>query len=292
VANWNTDTVNNVSDPVNQQKIYDLLQLPLNYYSGVAVGGTQDSQAKGAELQLTYNPTRNWAIKWTGDHAKTSYTDVAPQYDAWLAVRLPVWQKIAAPEIPDFVDGGGVAYSLKNFWTGYGFTNVAQLGAAPGNTSPLDYFNSVVVSQVALAKALQGVTAPDLRQFHTSILTNYRFTEGRLKGFALTFNERWESRAAIGFKGKVGDPVNNPTVISVADPTQPVYDKGYFYTDLGFSYSRRIFGDRIGWKLQLNVNNALENGGLRATAVNFDGSPWAYRIIDPRQFVLTSTFTF
>ncbi len=292
VATWNTDTVNNVSDPVNQQKIYDLIKLPLNYYSGIVTGGTQNSQAKGTEIQLTYNPTRNWTIKWTGDHAKTSYTDVAPQYDAWLAVRLPVWQTIGAPEIADFTDGGGVQYSLKNFWNGYGFTNVAQKNGNPGNTSPQDYFNSVVVSQVALAKALQGVTAPDLRQYHTSILTNYRFTEGRLKGFGITFNERWESKAAVGFLGKVGDPVNAPTVISVADPTKPVYDHGNYYTDIGFSYSRKVFGDKIGWRLQLNINNALENGRLMPTAVNFDGSPWSFRIIDPRQFVLTSTFTF
>jgi hypothetical protein len=26
--------------------------------------------------------------------------------------------------------------------------------------------------------------------------------------------------------------------------------------------------------------------------VNFDGSPWAFRIIDSRQFILTSTLTF
>ncbi len=292
VTNWNTEAANPVADPVNQQKIYDMLKLPLNYYSGIVTGGTQNSKAKGTELQLTYNPAPNWTLKWTGDHAKTSYTNVAPQYDAWLAVRLPVWQTMAAPEIADFTDGGGVQYSLKNFWTGYGFTNVAQKNGNPGNTSPQDYFNSVVVSQVALAKALQGATAPDLRQYHTSILTNYRFSEGKLKGFSVTFNERWESKAAIGFLGKVGDPINSPTVISVADPTLPVYDHGNYYTDIGFSYSRKIFGDKIGWRIQLNINDALENGRLAPTAVNFDGSPWSYRIIDPRQFVLTSTFTF
>ena len=28
------------------------------------------------------------------------------------------------------------------------------------------------------------------------------------------------------------------------------------------------------------------------TAINFDGSPWSYRIIDSRQFKLTTTFIF
>ena len=291
IANWNTEAANPVGDPVNQQKIYDLLKLPLNYYSGAVVGGTQNSHAKGAELQLTYNPTPNWTIKWSGDKQKTSYTNVVPQYDSWLAVRLPVWQSIGAPEIADFTDGGGVRYSLKNFWSGYGFTNVALI-TDPTNTSPSAYFANVVSSIVATAKALQGVTAPDQRQYHSSILTNYRISEGKFKGVSFGGSERWESRAAIGFLGKVNDPVNVPGVVNFSDPTKPVYDHGNYYTDLWVAYGRKIFHDKIGWKLQLNINNAMESGRLMPTAVNFDGVPWAYRIIDPRQFVLTSTFMF
>ena len=291
-SNWNSEAANPVSDPVNQQKIYDLIKLPLNYYSGIAQGGTQDNQAKGMEVQLTYNPSRNWTMKFTADKQKTTYVHVVPQYDAWLNERLPKWTTNSAPEIPDFTDGGGVQYSLKNFWTGYGFTNVAQKTDTGGNTSPQAYYNNVVVSQVALAKALEGVTAPDQRQYHASFLTNYRFSEGKLKGFSATFSERWEAKAAIGFLGKVNDPVNAPGVLNFADPSKPVYDKGNYFTDLGFAYSRKVFSDKIGWKLQLNINNVTESGRLLPTAVNFDGKPWAYRIIDPRQFVLTSTFTF
>jgi len=292
VSNWNTETVNPVADAINQQKIYDLIRLPLNYYSGTSVGGTQNNFAKGTELQLTYNPSNNWTIKFTGDRQKSTYKKVVPEYDAYLAARLPIWTTNAAPEIPDFTDAGNVQYSLKNFWTGYGFTNVAQKTDAGGNTSPMAYFNNVVASQVALAKALEGVTAPDQREYHASILTNYRFTEGRFKGWSIGGNERWESRAAIGFRGKVNDPVNAPGVLNFADPSKPIYDSGNYYTDLFIGYQRKIYGDKVGWKIQLNINNATEGGRLLPTAVNFDGTPWSYRIIDPRQFVLTSTFTF
>jgi hypothetical protein len=104
-------------------------------------------------------------------------------------------------------------------------------------------------------------------------------------------NQRWESKAAIGYRGRVGDPTN-PLNINLADPSQPVFDDGNFYTDLWLSYSRKIFNNRYGWKIQLNVNNVTEDGHLQPTAVNFDGSPWAFRIIDSRQFILTSTLTF
>ncbi len=292
VTNWNTDTVNPVNDQANQQRIYDLIKLPFNYYAGTSVGGTQDSKAKGMEIQLTYNPSNNWTIKLTADKQQTFYKNIAPQYDAWLAERLPVWQTLGAPEIPDFTDANGRRFSLRNFWTGHGFAGVAQIENTDGNTSPQAYFNNVVQSQVGLAKALEGVSAPSQREYRASMITNYRFSQGRLKGFSVGGSQRWESKAAIGFFGKVGDPITAPTVINVADPTRPVYDEGNFYTDFWIGYGRKIMKDRYALKVQLNVNNAFESGRLLATAVNFDGSPWAFRIIDPRQFVLTTTVEF
>jgi len=130
------------------------------------------------------------------------------------------------------------------------------------------------------------------RIYHASYLTSYDFREGRLKGFGVGGSVRWESKAAIGFLGKVGDPVNAPTIINLNDVTKPIYDKGNTYSDIWFSYSRKVYNNRIGWKLQLNVNNWTESGRLMPTQLNFDGTPWAFRIIDPRQFILTSTFTF
>ena len=45
-------------------------------------------------------------------------------------------------------------------------------------------------------------------------------------------------------------------------------------------------------RFQLNLQNAFENGRLQATAINPDGQAYNYRIINPRKFVLTSTFDF
>lgn len=292
VQNWNTDAVNNVSDEANQRKIYELIQLPYRYYDGVSQGATQDSKSKGTELQLTYNPIPNWTMKLTGSKSSASYANVAPQYDLWLAERLPKWTTSAAPEIPDFVDpNGGRRYSLSKFWTGYGYSSVAQIENLDGNTSAEAYFNNVVVSQVALAKALEGANSPLERKYHASFLTNYQFTEGRLKGFSSGGSLRWESKAAIGFYGKVGDP-KQPTVINLADVTRPIYDGGNTYADVWFAYSRKIANDKVRMKIQLNINNVNESGRLMPIQVNFDGKPWAYRIIDPRQYVLTTTFDF
>jgi hypothetical protein len=291
VSGWNTDTVNPLTSTALTQEVWDLLKLPVNYYAGTSAAGTQNSKAKGIELQMTYNPLPNWTIKVTGAKQETLYTKVAPEYDAWLAVRKPVWDAAKAADIPDFTDGAGTQYSLNNFQTSYGYSSAARASNTDGNTNAQNYFNNTVVSQVALAKALEGVVAATQRKYRGSMLTNYAFARGKLKGFSVGGSERWESKAALGYLGRVGDPTN-PLNINVSDPSKPVYDQGNFYTDLWIGYSRKIFNNRYGWKLQLNVNNVTEDGHLQPTAVNFDGTPWAFRIIDSRQFILTSTFTF
>lgn len=287
-TNWNSDPLTDAQ--INQ--VWDLMKLPRDYYSGLSAGATQQSKAKGVELQVTYNPVRNWTMKFTAAKQETTYTQVAPEYDAWYAVRKPVWDAAVAPDIADFTDVNGTQYSLRNFWTSYGYNSAARLSNTDGNTNAQNYFANTVLSQVALAKALEGVVSPNQRKYRGSFLTNYSFTSGRLKGVSVGGSERWESKAAVGYLGKAADPTR-PTVLTAADPTKPVYlDNGNWYTDLWISYSRKIWNDKVRMKVQLNVNNAFEGGRLLPIAVNYDGKPWAYRIIDPRQFVLTTTFDF
>ncbi len=291
-SNWNSDAVWNISSVDEQQKLYQLINLPYLYYSGLSLGATQQSKSKGTELQVTYNPNPDWTMKLTASKAEAIYNDVAPQYDEWLAVRLPVWQSLTST-VPDFVDpNNSRRWSLRNFWTGYGFTSVALAENTDGNTSPQAYFNNVVVSQVATAKALEGAVTPDQRIYHAAFITNYNFSHGRFRGWSIGGAERWESKAAIGYYGRVGDPTQ-PSVVNVADISRPVWgDSGNYYTDLWIAYTRKILSGKVVMSVRLNCNNATESGRLYATQANFDGSPWAYRIIDPRQWILTAKFSF
>lgn len=293
-TNWNSDAVWSVSSDAEQRKLYDMLKLPYLYFAGLATGATQDSEAKGVELQLTYNPTRSWTMKLTGSKNTSTFAHVAPQYDAWLKYRMPVWTTLAS-DIPDFTDpNSGVQYHLNNFWNAYGYSGNARIENTNGSTSTQAYYENVVDSQVAFAKALEGAVSPMLRKYHAAFLTNYMFNteafHGRLNGFSVGGSLRWESKAAIGFYGKPASPTS--TVLALADVTRPIYDNGNYYSDLWIAYSRKIFHDRVGMKIQLNCNNWNESGRLEATQVNFDGTPWAFRIIDPRLWILQATFTF
>jgi hypothetical protein len=59
---------------------------------------------------------------------------------------------------------------------------------------------------------------------------------------------------------------------------------------LSAGYRFRLFGDKVRTRVQLNVKDAFESGRLQKVAVNPDGSAFAYRIINPRQFILSMAF--
>ena len=61
------------------------------------------------------------------------------------------------------------------------------------------------------------------------------------------------------------------------------------YVDLFTSYRFKVWG-RANATLQLNVRNVQENGRLQPVSAFPDGTPNAFRIVDPRQFILSATF--
>ena len=52
----------------------------------------------------------------------------------------------------------------------------------------------------------------------------------------------------------------------------------------------KLYNDKIGARVQLNCRNAFEGGRLQVVGVNPDGTPYNFRIIDPRQWILSLTF--
>ncbi|MDO8543067.1 MAG: hypothetical protein Q7S40_21690 [Opitutaceae bacterium] len=136
-----------------------------------------------------------------------------------------------------------------------------------------------------------GKPRTQVRKYRWAAVTNYDFTEGRLKNFNVGGAVRWEDKASIGFAGKppsVGGAL--PGAVLELDPSKPFWDRARFYVDLAAGYRFRLFGDRVRGKVQLNIKDVLEDGRLQKVGVNPDGSVYAYRIINPRHFILTTTF--
>lgn len=290
--------------PAEEQAVQDaaaaIWKQPYNYYTDIGtIGATRSAVAEGVEVQLTYNPTTNWRIKLTAGQQETKYSNVMREFFAWHAQRNPIWQAAKAsdyllPQYQSFATyttTGGRAVDLTNFWTSYGYVSHVRLDDPNGNFNVGRYYDNIVTPQVAIATDLEGQAAPGQRKYRWSALTTYDFREGRLKGFSIGGSVRWEDKAIIGYYGKPNTAAGT-TDLTLSDVSRPIYDKANTRYDLWCSYSRRLFSDKVSMKIQLNIENVFENGGLRVVGVNYDGSPNAYRIIDPRQIILSTTFDF
>lgn len=287
-----------------QSRVEAITGLSYGFPSGINYSATQTSNSEGMEFQVIYNPTRNWTIKMTAAQNETQSQNVAPEYDGWSDERVDFWKGLTSPltaaddnnrdgdDNPNtYLYNGLREADLTNFLTAYGFSsdfdleNDARLWDNTG-----EYYEEAVLTQVALAKAQEGVPSPNLREWRANVVTNYKFTDGKFKGASIGGSLRWESESAIGYYGYAANP-EEPNLLNAPDPDRPYYDDGNVNVDLWAAYSFAMT-DSIDWKLQLNIRNVQDSGELRPIAVDYAGNVSGYRIIDPRQIFVTSTWTF
>jgi hypothetical protein len=241
-------------------------------------GDTQIVQAKGWEIGLTYNPTRQWTMKFTADQDVAIYTGVFPNIQAYLAARLPIWIKATDP-------------ILGSFWTTVPFP--ASNSAGIGTSGQAWLAGTVDAAGLDVQLAQQGHVSPDLSKYHFTYLTNYQFVSGVAKGFGLGTALTYQTPSAIGYLGAAPDP----SALGAIDGLQafnPINGKEVLHQDFWISYRTKLpfLDDRIRMQIQLNVKDMWSNGYLRTVQVNPDGTPQAFRIIPPRRFYLTTTFDF
>jgi hypothetical protein len=117
------------------------------------------------------------------------------------------------------------------------------------------------------------------------------FTETSDKHFFFIWNARLvRSEAAAGDLLREKTKRGGLDLVGAAGAAFHVEIAVAAYFDFSVGYRFRLLGDRVRTKVQLNVRNAFEGGRLQAIAVNPDGVPYAYRIIDPRQFIFSTSF--
>ena len=237
--------------------------------------GTTDVSSKGFELEATYNPNRNWRMKFTGSQSRAQDDSVSPDIYNWWQTRIPVWTSLHSDIVPG--DGKGPLW-----WD-----------TVPPNDSrtPQTRYIQDQFGPYWAASTNAGRPRTQMREYRFTAISNYDFTEGRLKNFNVGGALRWESKASVGFLA--GPPETSGPyqgAVLFLDTNKPVWDKARSYLDLSAGYRFKFSGDKIRGKVQLNVKNVMENGRLQMIGVNPDGQGYAYRIIDPRQFILSTTF--
>lgn len=228
-----------------------------------AVGVPADVTARGYEIEVNYNPTHNWRVKFNVAQQEAMDSNIGNTVTDYLAMRLPVWTTAKD-------DQGNLWWDADN-----GAARVRYL--------------SDILAPYSFEVANSGKPRSQVREWRANALTNYDFSDGVFKNWSVGGAVRWEAKAAIGFYGR---PPGADGVVLELDPERPIYDKARYHVDLNVSYRFKLFNDRIKGRVQLNVRDLLEDGRLQAVAANPDGNPYAFRIIDPRQFILSTSLEF
>jgi outer membrane receptor for ferric coprogen and ferric-rhodotorulic acid len=275
-----------------ERQVYSMMGLTKAYVDSLknqTIADVNNTQSKGTEIELYYNPTRNWTIKGTFTDQQAIDTSISPTIQRYLDARMPTWTTIRIPTtlLPN---GSQLPNAGQLWWT---TLPVGASGGTTGTNVPVNFYTVNIDAPYKLAVTNSGKPRPQTRRYRWNMTTNYRFSSwgdmGWLKNLSVGGTVRWEDRAIVGFLG--GTPDADGAVRRL-DGNKPIYDKARTYADLMVGYNTKLFNGKISTRFQLNVRNVMESGRLQAVAYNPDGTPWNFRIIDPRQFILTTTFDF
>jgi len=260
-----------------------------------------DARSRGHEVEVNYNANRFWTISGSVTQTESINTAAGAAVDQYIAARLPIWTSLEDPRFtqttqtiggvttpyatgPVNIPVGPTGHLLWWHIKGAPFNTVAGYNATQ---SAADNFAVNVDAPMAVFRALIGRPRPQIRKYSAKFNTRYNLAglteHSILKNLSVGGSLRYESKGSIGFYGLGYTPG--------MDLTRPIYSPEQVYVDLFASYRLRLLRDRVRANVQLNVKNAQESGGgLQKTQAFFDGRAATYRIVDPRQFILSVAF--
>jgi outer membrane receptor protein involved in Fe transport len=225
---------------------------------------TEDSLSKGYELELNAQPTRNWRVSLNA--AKTDATR----------------KNIGGAALADFV--AKYENTLKN--TPAGDLRIWWGGA--GNETTLFQWNVNVGSEFTSRRLQEGTNVPELREWRVNAISNYDFTEGRLKGFSVGGGVRWQDTIVIGYRPLPGRTASDVS-FDIANPYRGPTETN---VDLWIGYGRRNVWRGIDWRVQLNVRNVAQHDSLIPITTQPDGTPAGYRIAPVETWTVSNVFKF
>ncbi|HEU5081003.1 MAG TPA: TonB-dependent receptor plug domain-containing protein [Opitutaceae bacterium] len=224
---------------------------------------TEDSQSKGWEVEFNAVPIKNWRIALNMSKTNATRTNIG---GSALAGFISAYEN-ALKNTP--------AGDLRIWWGG------------AGNDTSLIQWNTSIGSEWAQRKLQEGTNVPELRQWHTNLISNYEFDHGFLKGFNVGIGVRYESSIVIGYKPLQGATANDIS-FDIANPYEGPAQTNF---DFWLGYTRKL-SKRLEWNIQLNVRNAGIGDELTVLTTQPDGSPASYRIRATQTWELSNTFRF
>ena len=217
---------------------------------------TVDTLSKGEEFELTAQPTRNWNITVNYSRTFATHTNIDALTAGFMA------------QLTQFFNGPGGQLRI---WGAYG-TPIQQNWIS-------NVYNPYLVEVNS-----QGQSAPEVAPWRFNLITTYNFDRGKLKGYFIGGAARLEAGRIEGYQYS--------PVLGTLDVTKPWIGPNDEHYDLWFGYSRRIFANKINWRIQANLKNVGESTRLVASQYEPDGSLALVRIQEGMTWQLTNSFDF
>jgi hypothetical protein len=226
-----------------------------------SVVSTSDVVAKGWDFELIFNPTKNWRISANAAKSSTIRSNTGAALNEF-ANKIGVLMQGPAGDLPQ---------------------------SNNSTTAIRDTFAQEIVD-IQKEILLDGSRSPEERKWRYNVVTNYSFSQGRLKGLRLGGALRWQDKVAIGYP-VINKPSGVVTYNPLFDVTKPYFGSALTNYDAWIGYSRRL-KHGIDWSVQLNVRNIGVGKELIPVAAQPDGSIAAYRTAEPQTWTLSNTFKF
>jgi len=223
--------------------------------------------ARGMEVEMVANPTRNWTMIFNVAEQETvrsgSGAELQAYYskirDGLAAARLWDEEVLDEPNV-----GSDISYKLR--------------------------LTRDVLNPLAAINARDGTVSQEQRKWRYNFSTSYKFSRiDWLRGITAGGSLRWQDRAAVGYPIILVN--SGGTRLQVPDLTRPYHSSATWNGDLFLRYKRRVF-DRIDWTVQFNARNVLGDHDLTPELINPDGSWAVVRAPVERSYFLTNSFAF
>jgi len=153
-----------------------------------------------------------------------------------------------------------------------------------------------IVQTLNQMKQADGQKVENGRNWRVNFVSRYAFSEGTLRGTFVGAGYRFRSPQNLGYLASLVPnefPLTGaPAQVLVPARNAPLKGDIVSETELFLGYSRRL-GQRVNWRVQLNIRNLLDDQDPMDQRANITaGFTTVYTVPEPRSFILTNTFSF
>ncbi|MDO8542196.1 MAG: hypothetical protein Q7S40_17290 [Opitutaceae bacterium] len=213
---------------------------------------SQDLSGHGYEFEVTLNVTSQWRTSFNWSITQQITDNQHPRTLAYMGQHRPAWEAQGTLDL----DRTGTTLT------------------APTVAAALQNAQFIMDA----IQAGNGNIRRGLRKHSGNIFTNYNFArESALSGFGLGGGINYRGKNVVGYDS--------------TDGNRPLYSVDYMIVNAMLRYGRKLTARKIDWRIQLNIDNVLNEDDLLVTDAN---EVRAYRFVyqNPRRWSISSTFGF